>query len=141
MDMRVLVGENVRQTRKLRGLTQEQFAVKSGFFAAVFEQPGKRQAQSVGYHALRDCGGTVGRAGRPSPPLASEIKNQAAASRQALRPGRPASRAGSREPGRKGPSRPFGRRSLTQECMDGGRLAADFVYADPRKIGVGGAPL
>ena len=31
MDMRVLVGENVRQTRKLRGLTQEQFAVKSGF--------------------------------------------------------------------------------------------------------------
>ena len=31
MDMRVLVGENVRRTRKLRGLTQEQFAVKSGF--------------------------------------------------------------------------------------------------------------
>ena len=31
MDMRVLVGENVRRTRKLRGLTQEQFADKSGF--------------------------------------------------------------------------------------------------------------
>ena len=31
MDMRVLVGENVRRTRKLRGLTQEQFAEKSGF--------------------------------------------------------------------------------------------------------------
>jgi transcriptional regulator with XRE-family HTH domain len=31
MDMRVLVGDNVRQARKLRGLTQEQFAVKSGF--------------------------------------------------------------------------------------------------------------
>jgi transcriptional regulator with XRE-family HTH domain len=31
MDMRVLVGDNVRRTRKLRGLTQEQFAEKSGF--------------------------------------------------------------------------------------------------------------
>jgi transcriptional regulator with XRE-family HTH domain len=31
MDMRVLVGENVRRTRKLRGLTQEAFAEKSGF--------------------------------------------------------------------------------------------------------------
>jgi transcriptional regulator with XRE-family HTH domain len=31
MDMRVLVGENVRRTRKLRGLTQEQFAERSGF--------------------------------------------------------------------------------------------------------------
>lgn len=31
MDMRALVGENVRRTRKLRGLTQEQFAEKSGF--------------------------------------------------------------------------------------------------------------
>ena len=31
MDMRVLVGENVRRTRKLRGLTQEKFAEKSGF--------------------------------------------------------------------------------------------------------------
>ena len=31
MDMRVLVGDNVRRTRKLRGLTQEVFAEKSGF--------------------------------------------------------------------------------------------------------------
>jgi len=31
MDMRVLVGENVRRKRKLCGLTQEQFAEKSGF--------------------------------------------------------------------------------------------------------------
>lgn len=31
MDMRALVGENVRRTRKLRGFTQEQFAEKSGF--------------------------------------------------------------------------------------------------------------
>lgn len=31
MDMRVLVGENVRRTRKMRGLTQELFAEKSGF--------------------------------------------------------------------------------------------------------------
>jgi transcriptional regulator with XRE-family HTH domain len=31
MDMRALVGDNVRRTRKLRGLTQEQFAEKSGF--------------------------------------------------------------------------------------------------------------
>ena len=31
MDMRVLVGENVRKVRLKRGLTQERFAEKSGF--------------------------------------------------------------------------------------------------------------
>jgi transcriptional regulator with XRE-family HTH domain len=31
MDMRVLVGENVRKARLKRGLTQERFAEKSGF--------------------------------------------------------------------------------------------------------------
>ena len=31
MDMRVLVGENVRRIRLRRGLTQEQFAEQSGF--------------------------------------------------------------------------------------------------------------
>ena len=31
MDMRALVGDNVRRTRKLRGMTQEQFAERSGF--------------------------------------------------------------------------------------------------------------
>jgi len=31
MDMRKLVGENVRRTRQTRGLTQEQFADASGF--------------------------------------------------------------------------------------------------------------
>ena len=31
MDMRVLVGENVRRVRLKRGLTQERFAEKSGF--------------------------------------------------------------------------------------------------------------
>jgi transcriptional regulator with XRE-family HTH domain len=31
MDMRVLVGENVRKVRIKRGLTQERFAEKSGF--------------------------------------------------------------------------------------------------------------
>jgi len=31
MDMRRLVGENVRRIRQDRGLTQEQFAVQSGF--------------------------------------------------------------------------------------------------------------
>lgn len=31
MDMRVLVGENVRRLRQKRGLTQERFAEKSGF--------------------------------------------------------------------------------------------------------------
>jgi transcriptional regulator with XRE-family HTH domain len=31
MDMRVLVGQNVRRIRQKKGLTQEQFAVKSGF--------------------------------------------------------------------------------------------------------------
>ena len=31
MDMRKLVGRNVRRLRKLRGMTQEQFADRSGF--------------------------------------------------------------------------------------------------------------
>jgi transcriptional regulator with XRE-family HTH domain len=31
MDMRVLIGENVRRVRLKRGLTQERFAEKSGF--------------------------------------------------------------------------------------------------------------
>jgi len=31
MDMRILVGENVRKVRLKRGLTQERFAEKSGF--------------------------------------------------------------------------------------------------------------
>ena len=31
MDMRVLIGENVRKVRLKRGLTQERFAEKSGF--------------------------------------------------------------------------------------------------------------
>ena len=31
MDMRLLVGENVRKVRLKRGLTQERFAEKSGF--------------------------------------------------------------------------------------------------------------
>ncbi len=31
MDMRVLVGENVKRIRQKAGLTQEQFAEKSGF--------------------------------------------------------------------------------------------------------------
>lgn len=31
MDMRKLVGENIRRIRKEKGLTQEAFAVKSGF--------------------------------------------------------------------------------------------------------------
>jgi transcriptional regulator with XRE-family HTH domain len=31
MDMRVLVGDNVRKVRLKRGLTQERFAEKSGF--------------------------------------------------------------------------------------------------------------
>jgi transcriptional regulator with XRE-family HTH domain len=31
MDMRKLVGENVRRIRRMRGLTQEQFAEISGF--------------------------------------------------------------------------------------------------------------
>lgn len=31
MDMRVLIGENVRKARLKRGLTQERFAEKSGF--------------------------------------------------------------------------------------------------------------
>lgn len=31
MDMRALVGENVKRIRLARGLTQEQFAEKSGF--------------------------------------------------------------------------------------------------------------
>jgi transcriptional regulator with XRE-family HTH domain len=31
MDMRILIGENVREVRLKRGLTQERFAEKSGF--------------------------------------------------------------------------------------------------------------
>jgi transcriptional regulator with XRE-family HTH domain len=31
MDMRALVGDNVRRIRQARGLTQEQFAERSGF--------------------------------------------------------------------------------------------------------------
>lgn len=54
MDMRELVGRNVRRLRRRRGLTQEQFAELSGFsqqYLSGLEQ-GKRNPTVITLHEL-----------------------------------------------------------------------------------------
>lgn len=54
MDMRKLVGENVRKIRTEKGLTQEQFAERSGFsqqYISGLEQ-GRRNPTVVTVHEL-----------------------------------------------------------------------------------------
>ena len=53
MDMRKLVGRNVKRLRQKKGLTQEQFAEVSGFSQQYISSLEQRPAESDGGYALR----------------------------------------------------------------------------------------